>query len=161
MSNWDIEDLRNYIKKNPDKESEDIRLLIKSSCKKTNKYRNNKFVVDGIQWDSSWEYQRYCELLMLEKAGEIRELRRQVPFKLLNECIREVNGKHKKQRAVIYFADFVYFDKVGNHIVEDAKNVYSAKKDRTYINKRKMFLSKFGSQYRFQESFCDGTIKEY
>lgn len=158
--NWSISDLKNYIDKNPTKLTKEITELIKSAPQK-NKYHNNKPEYNGCIFDSNWELDRYLQLVMLEKAGEIRELRRQVSFKLLNECIREVNGKRKKQRSLVYFADFVYFDNLGNHVVEDAKNAYNAKKDRAYINKRKMFISKYGQFYKFIESFSNGTFKEY
>ena len=48
-----------------------------------NKYHNRKYSADGEVFDSKREYQRWQELKLLEKAGEIAELRRQVPFELL------------------------------------------------------------------------------
>lgn len=38
---------------------------------KQNKYRNVKVVVDGIKFDSTKEANRYAELKLMEKAGEI------------------------------------------------------------------------------------------
>ena len=49
-----------------------------------NKYHNRKYSADGEVFDSKKEYQRWQELKLLEKAGEIAELRRQVPFELLH-----------------------------------------------------------------------------
>ena len=48
-----------------------------------NKYHNQKYSADGEVFDSKKEFQRWQELKILEKAGEISELRRQVPFELL------------------------------------------------------------------------------
>ena len=48
-----------------------------------NKYRNKKCVLDGIEFDSKKEMRRYSELKLLERAGEISDLKIQVPFLLL------------------------------------------------------------------------------
>jgi len=44
------------------------------------KYRNRKTVVDGITFDSKREAARWQELKLLERAGEITELERQVEY---------------------------------------------------------------------------------
>lgn len=49
------------------------------------KYGAVKTVVDGITFDSKREANRYCELKLLEKAGEIRNLKLQPSFLLLVE----------------------------------------------------------------------------
>ena len=48
-----------------------------------NKYRNNKITIEGNTFDSQKEYFRYLDLLAMEKAGEIKDIRRQVEYKLL------------------------------------------------------------------------------
>lgn len=78
-----------------------------------NKYGNHRTTVNGITFDSKHEALRYIELLYLQRAGQIRDLQLQVPFELL--------PKQGKERAVKYIADFVYYDKDGNLVVEDAK----------------------------------------
>lgn len=90
-----------------------------------NKYHNKKTVVDGINFDSKHEAQRYCELRIMQKSGIITDLELQVPFILLE--------KSSKGRAVKYIADFVYFDKEKQQeVIEDAKgmktDVYKLKK---------------------------------
>ncbi len=45
-----------------------------------NKYRNTKTIVDGIEFDFRKEAARYKELKLLEAAGEISNLERQVLF---------------------------------------------------------------------------------
>jgi hypothetical protein len=86
------------------------------------KYRNRRTEVDGINFASQREAVRYCELRLLERAGDIRHLECQVPFNI------EVNGKH----VCKYIADFVYLDSESNEVVEDAKgfrtDVYRLKK---------------------------------
>lgn len=113
------------------------------------KYRSEKAVVDGITFDSKREAARYRELSLLEKAGEIADLQRQVKFKLI-PTQREFFGKlgkngKPKQGAIIerecsYVADFVYKDKSGFTVVEDVKGV----KTKDYIIKRKLMLYLLG-----------------
>lgn len=101
---------------------------------KRSKYGAKKTEVDGIVFDSKHEAERYCELKMLERAGEISNLGLQKPFLLLPTAYKTVPRYGKKGqrladkevvrfRQVVYIADFVYLDKNGNMIVEDAKGV--------------------------------------
>ncbi|WP_416330384.1 DUF1064 domain-containing protein, partial [[Clostridium] innocuum] len=50
---------------------------------KKSKYGAVKTEVDGIMFDSKREASRYQELRLLEQAGEITNLRLQVPFELI------------------------------------------------------------------------------
>lgn len=81
-------------------------------AQKPSKYRNRKTTVDGIEFDSTKEARRWQELTLLEKAGSISGLRRQVRFPL------EVNGEH----VAWYICDFLY-QHGGKEIVEDVKGV--------------------------------------
>lgn len=85
---------------------------VKVTQPKRPKYGNRK-VTDaaGNVHDSGKEYRRWCELQLREKAGEISQLRRQVPFALV------VNGVLVCQ----YIADAVYVDGAAT-IVEDCKS---------------------------------------
>ena len=74
---------------------------------KKRKYRNTTTTVDGIRFDSRKEAKRYGELQLMQKAGEISELRRQVVFTLIPA--QYVAGKCA-ERPVKYVADFVYVD---------------------------------------------------
>lgn len=97
-----------------------------------NKYGNRKTVVDGVVFDSAREARRWQELKLLERAGEISHLRRQVPFELIPT---QKEGKRVVERAVTYVADFVYTDNAtGGSVVEDAKGI----RTKEYILKRKM-----------------------
>lgn len=87
------------------------------------KYNNKKTVIDGITFDSKKEAARWCELKKMEEAGEISCLCRQVPFVLING---EKGPDGKKLRPMKYVADFVYYDKDENQIVEDSKGMKTA-----------------------------------
>ena len=93
------------------------------------KYHNEKATVNGIRFDSKKEANRYGELLMLQRAGRISELQRQVKFKLLPTQ----RGEQRTERPVTYIADFVYTQD-GIVVVEDVKGL----KTREYVIKRKM-----------------------
>lgn len=113
------------------------------------KYNNKKIIVDGIKFDSKKEALRYKELKMLEKAGIISNLQRQVKYTLIPaqyERTDEVytkgkdKGKPKKGRLIerecAYYADFVYSTKSGELVVEDTKGMRTP----DYIIKRKLML---------------------
>ena len=101
-----------------------------------NKYRSKKITKDGITFDSIKEYRRWCDLLLLEAAGLITNLQRQVPFELIPS--QRIDGK-VVERACNYIADFAYM-KDGQYIVEDTKGF----KTKDYIIKRKLMLNVFG-----------------
>ena len=109
-----------------------------------NKYRNVKTLIDGIKFDSKKEASRYCELLLLQKRGDICELELQPTF----EICRSVRWNGKTLRRRIYRADFMYKNTTSrNVIVEDVKG----HKTREYLLKRSLFLDLYG-QYTFIET---------
>lgn len=89
------------------------------------KYRNTPTVVDNLRFDSAKEAARWSELRLLEKAGKITNLMRQVKFPL------DIEGVH----ICNYIADFTY-DEDGEVIVEDTKS--EATKTRVYLIKRNL-----------------------
>ena len=97
-----------------------------------NKYRSRKITRNGITFDSLKEYRRFCELSLLEKAGAITELKRQVKYELIPS--QRINGK-VVERSCTYVADFVY-KQGGKTVVEDTKGF----KTKDYIIKRKLML---------------------
>lgn len=121
--------------------------------KRIPKYKNRKITRNGITHDSTKEYRRYVELSLLEKAGMIQDLKRQVPFELIPAQYIEIptgefykRGERKGQpkikrvcveQSVVYNADFVYYEN-GKMVVEDTKS--KATKTKDYILKRKMML---------------------
>ncbi len=110
-----------------------------------NKYQNKKITVAGEKFDSMKEYNRYCELKMLERSGIITDLKRQVKYILIpaqyEPDIIGARGGRKKgkllERECAYLADFVYKEN-GLEVVEDTKGVKTA----DYIIKRKLMLHK-------------------
>ena len=58
----------------------------------------------GEVFDSKREYERYRELRLMERAGAIHDLMRQVKFELVP---KQYEGKKCIERSVNYVADFV------------------------------------------------------
>lgn len=104
------------------------------------KYHNKQVVIGGIRFDSIREANRWQELKLMERAHEITDLRRQVPFKLVPTC---KTRKGKTVYGVSYIADFVYRDKMGRQVVEDVKGG-RATMTREYIIKKKLMLWIYG-----------------
>lgn len=118
-----------------------------------NKYGNKKVTIGDETFDSTKEYRRFCELKLLQRAGKIFDLQRQVKFVLI-PTQREpdeigVRGGVKKGRVIeqecAYVADFVYVNDKGETVVEDTKGF----KTKDYIIKRKLMLFVHG--IRIQE----------
>jgi hypothetical protein len=68
------------------------------TTEKLSKYRNTRVEFGGHKFSSKLEAKRYSELMLLERAGEIRNLRLQPRYNLL------VNG----QKICAYVGDFEY-----------------------------------------------------
>ena len=111
-----------------------------------NKYQSIKTTVNGITFDSRKEARRYQELLLLQRAGVIRDLKMQVKYVLIpaqyevyerygKNGQRLKDGEKLIEKECAYFADFVY-EENGNTVVEDTKGV----KTKDYIIKRKLML---------------------
>lgn len=102
-----------------------------------NKYRNEPITIDGIRFASKKEGHRWQELKLLERAGEISELQRQVPFVICPKCKTRTG---KTQAARKYIADFVYKDQHGRQVVEDVKGVLT----QSYRLKKALMLYFYG-----------------
>lgn len=95
------------------------------------KYYNKKCIVNGIEFDSTKEANRYKTLLLLLKAGVIGFLELQVPYEL------NTGGTH----SLKYILDFRYMiSKTGEMIHEDCKGMRTS----TYIKKRRLMKKLFG-----------------
>ena len=106
------------------------------------KYGNRKTVLDGVEFDSRKEARRFCDLKLMERAGEIYDLQRQVPFILIPKQ-RDESGR-VIEREVKYIADFTYRDcKTGRLTVEDVKSP-ATRKNKEYVIKRKLLLYRHG-----------------
>lgn len=98
--------------------------------KRSGKFNNRIIKTDEGVFDSAAEYSRYLNLKLLERAGEISGLVRQIRYKL------EVGGIH----ISTYIADFVYNLKDGTLVVEDSKGF----KTREYLQKRRLMKEILG-----------------
>ena len=83
-------------------------------------------------FDSRKEERRFQELLILQRAGKITGLKRQIPYLLIPA--QYIDGKCV-ERSVSYRADFVYHQD-GELVVEDVKGVRTPE----YRIKRKLML---------------------
>ena len=85
-----------------------------------NKFGAKPTTVDGVRFDSRREASRYRELKLLERAGEIRNLRLQVRIDLEG---RDAPLKTRSGRQMRLTVDFCYEDKRLNWalVYEDAK----------------------------------------
>ena len=95
------------------------------------KYHSRKITTPEGTFDSKREYERWCELKLLQRAGKIRDLRRQVRYHLVPAQYNKI----RNERPVDYIADFVYLQN-GRTVVEDVKG----KRTPEYIIKRKLML---------------------
>ena len=78
-----------------------------------NKFGAKKTTINGIRFDSKWEATRWQQLELLQKAGKIAGLQRQVRFPLV------VNG----HLICTYIADFSWTDtETGERTISDAKS---------------------------------------
>lgn len=136
------------------------------------KYHNVKTVRyvgdNAIHFDSQKEARRFDELVLLERAGKIRELKLQVDFTLQEAYTAPATGN--RVRAIRYKADFTYLERVRDDfgaeiatsangllamtnqdgawrlVVEDVKS--EATRTRVYEIKKKLLMEKFGLAIR-------------
>ena len=104
------------------------------------KYGNTKVETSsGQKFDSKRELKRFNELSHLQSAGHISDLKTQVRFELVPKQEKPGGGM---ERPVHYVADFVYFTKGGEQVVEDTKGFRTP----DYVIKRKLLLHVHGIQ---------------
>jgi len=108
------------------------------------KYGARKTTVDGITFDSKFEAQRYGELKLLARAGELFDLELQPRFQIYPAF---TDGDGKKHRGIVYVADFKYRE-IGNErlVVEDVKGVETP----VFKLKLKMWKRLFSESHEFR-----------
>lgn len=129
------------------------------------KLNNICVTVDGINFQSIREADRYCELKLLQRAGEISNLELQKKYELIPAQYETVKtgefykvGDKKGQpktkqvcveQALSYIADFVY-EENGKTIVEDSKGFRdpSSALYAKFVIKRKLMLWIHGIRVR-------------
>lgn len=113
---------------------EEYKALIKQHAPKPSKYKNQRTVIDGEVFDSKKEAAYFQELKLREKAGEVRDIQRQMTFHL---CAPVVDALMRQDSIpkIVYIADYVadftfderYHDVVSGerdtwlHVVADVK----------------------------------------
>lgn len=126
------------------------------------KYGNIKRrTADGILHDSIKEAMRWSQLKLLERAGAITGLQRQVKYILIPkleesyERISPKTGRRLKdgvrtlEQECAYVADFVYQDaKTGELFVEDVKGYKKGAAYGMFVVKRKLMLWIYGIKIR-------------
>lgn len=116
----------------------------KKNMKGYSKYKNIK-TADGF--DSKKERKRYLELELLQKAGVITCLAKQVSFEIIETFICKRGITEKKAK---YIADFVYYDNEKKSLViEDVKSPFTRKLS-TYVIKRKLVKQKYPDYLFFE-----------
>lgn len=103
-----------------------------------NKYRNKKTIRFGITFDSIKEADRYTYLYSLVQAGEITDLKTQVPFVVID--------KNDIYRDAKYLADFTYNLITPNgkeFVVEDVKGMKRGTAYTVFKLKQKLMYSRY------------------
>ena len=101
----------------------------------SNKFNAVKCTYKDLKFDSIKEKNHYIVLRNMELAGDIRDLKLQPVFELV--------PKNTVFRAVKYRADFSFYDKENNFVVQDVKGY---KKGAVYQNfklKQKVMYDKY------------------
>jgi hypothetical protein len=129
---WTEADLANHVARNPKALRKNFLSPAPARDEaKPLKYGNKITEVRGIKFRSQKEAQRYEDLLLLEKSGDISELALQVKMPI------DLNGRH----ICNYYADFVYTDlKAHKVIVEDCKGMRTP----LYNLKKKLVEAQYG-----------------
>lgn len=101
-----------------------------------NKYGNRVVVdQDGERFDSAGEFTRWRELQLLERAGELTDLRRQVSYELVPTLHRP---GHRTEPALHYTADFTYQE--GNRLIVEEFKGFS---DTAWRIRRRVLLWRY------------------
>lgn len=100
------------------------------------KYHAVPTEVDGIRFHSKKEAHRWSTLKILERAGDIKDLKRQVLFPLI------VNSVRVCKRG--YVADFQYIDSAGQLVVEDIKGYKGGAAYEIFKIKANLVLALYG-----------------
>ena len=109
----------------------------------THKYRAIQTTVDGIKFPSKAEAKRWGELKLLERAGQISDLKRQIRIPLT------VSGK----QVCVYVADFTYVEN-SQYIVEDSKGMITPE----FRLKAKLYAAIFGKDIRLTGKGHEGWL---
>lgn len=104
---------------------------------KPSKYHAQRVDAEDGKFDSKLEFRRWRELKLLERAGVITELKRQVRMPLI--------PRSKYGREIAYVADFSYRED-GKLVIEDTKS--EATKTPLYRLKKRLIAEKYGIEIK-------------
>lgn len=108
--------------------------------KKKTKYNNTKVKTKYGTFDSKKEYSIWLTLVRKQKLGEIKNLRRQVPFTLID--------KSEFGREIKYICDYLYEDcKTGEISVLDCKSDYT-EKNPVFQLKARIFAERYKTKIK-------------
>lgn len=130
MSGWTEADLRTVLRKHT-----------AAPAAKRSKFGNQKVVIGGESYDSKREAAYHQELKIRELAGEVKEIRRQVPFQLCT-VVTDLGLRASVPLQIFpvatYFADYVFLEH-GDLVVADCKGM---KKNTTDFQTKKRWMAK-------------------
>ena len=106
---------------------------------KSGKVPHQRIVANGIEFDSKAEHDRYLELLVMERAGVIKNLECHPRWEIIPA--QKIPG-HRGFQAAHYTADFRYFRDGVEH-VEDVKSSYT-REAQDYVLRRKLMYQVHG-----------------
>jgi hypothetical protein len=131
-SRWTEMDLAHHVARNPKAlRKNPLSPVALAKPVGESKYGNKFTETGGVKFRSKKEAQRYEDLLLVEKSGDITGLALQVKMPI------DINGRH----ICNYYADFVYTDvKAGKVIVEDCKGMRTP----LYKLKKKLVEAQYG-----------------
>jgi len=104
--------------------------------RRRNKLNAEKAEVDGLRFDSLKEANYYMQLRLMERAGEIKELRVHPKYDLM------VNG----EKVCGFWPDFEYLDDKGQRHVVDVKGYKGGATFAIFRLKAKLFHALYGTE---------------
>lgn len=126
-----------------DREMAEVTRIGKPAAHPTPRKYGNEPTADGS--DSKAESRRLSELRLMNEAGQIMGLSRQVEFVLLPKQVRECG--ELIERKLTYIADFAYHELTKDgwrYVVEDTKGF----RTQGFVMKKKLMLAIHGIEIR-------------
>ncbi len=105
------------------------------------KIPHQRIKVGDIEFDSMAEHDRYIELLVMQRAGKIRDLECHPKYEILPA--QETPAGKRNFRSVVYTPDFRYKKADGTEVVEEVKSEYT-RLEKDYVIRRKLILYTLG-----------------
>lgn len=87
------------------------------------KYQSVECYVGGVKFQSRLEGRRYAQLLVMQQAGEIKDLSLQPVF-LIQEAVTDPHT-NEKLKPIHYRGDFLYTDSTGQKVCEEVKGFFT------------------------------------